>query len=70
MEGTLGDFRMSLAGSHLVDMDEEPVGLFLWVDDPTFGPLSLQNLLELKPLALEGGISGCGIWLQDEHRES
>lgn len=39
--------------SHLIDMDEKTVGLNFWVNDSTFRPLSLQQLLELTPLLPE-----------------
>lgn len=41
--------------SDLVDADEEAVGLHLWIDDPTLGSLSLQELLKFAPLLLKGG---------------
>lgn len=41
--------------SHLVDVDEEAFGFRLRVDDPAFGPLFFQELLEFAPLLLKGG---------------
>lgn len=38
---------------HLVDVDEKTVRLLLRVNDPTFGPLPLQKLLEFTPLLLK-----------------
>lgn len=46
---------LNMVTSDLVDADEEAVGLHLWIDDPTFGSLSLQELLKFPPLLLEGG---------------
>lgn len=46
---------LNLVTSDLVDADEEAVGLHLWIDDATFGSLSLQELLKFAPLLLKGG---------------
>lgn len=46
-------FAAYLNVSYLVDMDEKPIRLLLWVNDPTFRPLSFQKLLEFTPLLLK-----------------
>lgn len=45
--------KRTVTSSHLVDVDEKTVGLDLRVDDSTFRPLPLQQLLELTPLLPE-----------------
>lgn len=54
-----------MVNSHLVDVDEEAGGLNLWIDDPTFGPLSLQELLKFAPLLLKGGADHRFVQLND-----
>lgn len=50
--------------SHLVDMDEKTVGLHFRVDDSTFRPLPLQQLLELNPLLPEARTDRCLVHLR------
>lgn len=47
--------RRTGTASHLVDVDEEAVGLHLRVDDSAVRPLPLQQLLELTPPLPEAG---------------
>lgn len=60
---------MFLYSSYLIDMDEESIGLHLRVNDPAFGPLPFQQLLQFAPLLPKARTSRRSVQLSIKHRE-
>lgn len=58
----------ALTQCYLIYVDEETIRLHLGVNDSAFRPLSLQELLKLRPLLLKIRANGCFIQLSDKQK--